>query len=215
MCVFFNDPKFQLYWQYPSIPRPKPFLAATRAALWMVHSVCLSVSLSITPFWLCSHHCITMKFSEVITNDWNDVHAKGQGHRSKVKVTEVITPLSRFRTVTPVWIHIWWWQDARSLMVLRRGALLFFKVNRQISRSHGTKKSQILTQIERFRTVTLKKTWSATESGRRLFILHGKNSKIFQIYHRYLERPSLYWDGAQSHWYQLHVWGTMNQTRRN
>ena len=32
----------------------------------------------------------------------SDVHAKGQGHRSKVKVTEVNTQLSRFRTLTPV-----------------------------------------------------------------------------------------------------------------
>ena len=59
--------------------------------------------------------------------------------RSKVKVTEVITQLSRFRTVTPVWIHIWWRNDAQSLMLLRRGALLFFKVIRQIPRSHRTK----------------------------------------------------------------------------
>ena len=36
-----------------------------------------------------------------------DVHTKGHGYRSMVKVTEVITQLSRFRTVTPVWIHIW------------------------------------------------------------------------------------------------------------
>ena len=52
------------------------------------------------------------------------MHAKGQGQRSKVKVTEVITQLNSFRTVTPVWIHIWWWNDAYSLMLLRRGALL-------------------------------------------------------------------------------------------
>ena len=55
-----------------------------QAALWMVFSVRLSVCLSVTPFWLCSHHCIIMKFSEVITNDKCDVHAKGQGQRSKV-----------------------------------------------------------------------------------------------------------------------------------
>ena len=36
----------------------------------------------------------------------NDVHAKGQGQKSKVKVTEVNTQLGRFRTVTPVRIHI-------------------------------------------------------------------------------------------------------------
>ena len=84
-----------------------------------------------------------MKFSGVITNDKSDVHAKGQGQRSKVKVTKVNTQLNRFRTVTPVWIHIWWWNDAYSLMMLRRGALLFLKVIRQISRSHGSKNRRI------------------------------------------------------------------------
>ena len=87
-----------------------------QAALWMVFSVrlsvcpfvCLSVCPSVTPFWLCSHHRIIMKFSGVITTDQGKVHAKGQGQRSKVKVTEVTTQLNRFRTVTPVWIHIWW-----------------------------------------------------------------------------------------------------------
>ena len=106
-------------------------------------SVRPSVRLSVTPFSPCSHHHIIMKFSGVITNDKSDVHAKGQGQRSKVKVTEVNTQLNRFRTVTLVWIHIWWWNDAYSLMMLRRGALLFFKVIRQISRSHGSKKRQI------------------------------------------------------------------------
>ena len=66
-----------------------------------------------------------MKFSWVITNDRSDVHAKGQGQRSKVKVTEVNIQLNRFRTVTLVWIHIWWWNDAYSLMMLRRGAFCF------------------------------------------------------------------------------------------
>ena len=80
-----------------------------------------------------------MKFSGVITYDQSKVHAKSQGQRSKVNVTEVTTQLNRFRTVTPVWIHIWWWNDAYSLMLLRRGSLLFFKVIRQISRSHGSK----------------------------------------------------------------------------
>ena len=40
-----------------------------------------------------------MKFSGVITNDRTNVHAKGQGQKSKVKVTEVTTQLNRFRTV--------------------------------------------------------------------------------------------------------------------
>ena len=122
----------------------RPFLAATKQLYkWYFPSVCPSVRLSVTPFWLCSHHRIIMKFSGVITNDQRKVHAKGQGQRSKVKVTEVITQLNRFRTVTPVWIHIWWWNDAYSLMLLRRGALLFFKVILQISRSHGSKNRRI------------------------------------------------------------------------
>ena len=47
----------------------------------------LSVRLSVTPFWLCSHHRLIMKFSGVINKDQGNVHAKGQGQRSKVKVT--------------------------------------------------------------------------------------------------------------------------------
>ena len=95
-----------------------------------------------------------MKFSGVIAIDRCDVHAKGQGQRSKVKVTEVMSPLSRFWTVTPVWIHIWWRNDAQSLMLLRRSALLFFKVNRQIFKVIRLKKLSILTQVGCFRTVT-------------------------------------------------------------
>ena len=124
------------------------FLAATKQLYkWYFSSVCLSVRLSVrlsvTPFWLCSHHRIIMKFSGVITSDRSDVRAKGQGQRSKVKVTEVTTQLYRFRTVTPVWIHVWWWNDAYSLLMLRRGALLFFKVICQISRSHSSKNRRI------------------------------------------------------------------------
>ena len=118
-----------------------------QAALQMVFSFCLSVRLSIrlsvTPFSPCSHHRIIIKFSGVITMVKSDVHAKGQGQRSKVKVTEVNTQLSRFRTLTPVWIHIWQWNHAHSWKQHRRGALLFFKVIRQISRSHGSKNRRI------------------------------------------------------------------------
>ena len=124
------------------------FLAATKQLYkWyfpsVCPSVCLSVCPSVTPFWLRSHHRIIMKFSGIITSDRSDVHAKGQGPRSKVKVTEVTTQLYRFRTVTPIWIHIWWWNDAYSLIMLRRGALLFFKVICQISRSHGSNNRRI------------------------------------------------------------------------
>ena len=99
-------------------------------------SVCLSVRPSVTPFSQCSCNRIIMNFSRLITNDRSDVHAKGQDQTSRVKVTEVKTQFSRFRAVTPVWIHIWWWNVAQNLMLVRRGVLLFFKVIRQISRSH-------------------------------------------------------------------------------
>ena len=70
------------------------FLAATKQLYeWYFLSVCPSVCPSVTPFWLCSHHRIIMKFSGVITLDQGKVHAKGQGQRSKVKVTEVTTQL--------------------------------------------------------------------------------------------------------------------------
>ena len=95
-------------------------------------SVRPSVRLSVTPFWLCSHHHIIMKFSGGITNDRSDVRAKGQGQKSKVKVTEVNTHFSRFQTVTPLWIHIWWWNDAQSLMLLKRGVLLFLAATKQL-----------------------------------------------------------------------------------
>ena len=92
-----------------------------------------------------------MKFSGVITKDQGMVHAKGQGQRSKVKVTEVTTQLNGFRTVTPAWIHIWWWNDAYSLIMFWRGALLFFKVIRQISRSRGAKNCRIWPRLSVFR----------------------------------------------------------------
>ena len=41
------------------------------------------------------------------------------------------------------WIHIWWWNDTYSLMLLWRVALLFFNVIRQISRSRGAKNRRI------------------------------------------------------------------------
>ena len=75
------------------------FLAATKQLYeWYFPSVCLSV----TPFSLCSHQRIIIKFSGVITSDKSDARAKGQSQRWKVKVTEVAAQLNRFRTVTPV-----------------------------------------------------------------------------------------------------------------
>ena len=110
----------------------------------------LSVRPSVTPFWQCSCHRIILKFSGVITIDRRDVHAKGQGQRLKVKVTEVMTPFSRFRTVTPVRIHIWWWNDTQILMSL--GKLLFNVILK--FQGHTWQNIANFDQIERFRTVT-------------------------------------------------------------
>ena len=115
--------------------------------MWPSSSMNGSVRPSVTPFWLRSNYRIIMKFSGVITSDRSDVRAKGWGQRSKVKVTEVTTQLNRFRTVTPVWIHIWWWNGAYSLVMIRRGALWFFKVIRQIQ-GHTAKKSSVSLKYE-------------------------------------------------------------------
>ena len=133
-----NQVYVYIFWYI--VQTPTVFLAATtQLNEWYFLSVCPSV----TPFSLCSHHRIIMQFSGVIANDQGKVHAKGQGQRRKGKVTEVTTQLSGFRTVTPVWIHLWRWNYTYSLMLFRRGALLFFKVIRQISRSHGSKNCRI------------------------------------------------------------------------
>ena len=102
--------------------------------------VCMSVHLSV-------RHTFFTIFSGVITKDKSDVHAKDQGQGSKIKVTEVKTQISRFRTTTQVWIYIWWWNDAQSLTLLRRGSLLFFKVIRQISRSHCYKNRRFWSKL--------------------------------------------------------------------
>ena len=73
-------------------------------------SVCLSVRHTFfTMFPLSYHHEIFRSYHQ--WQKW----CPCKRSRSKVKVTEVITQFSRFRTITPVWIHIWWWNDAQSL----------------------------------------------------------------------------------------------------
>ena len=75
-----------------------------------------------------------------------------QGHLSNFKVTRlkksaILTQIGCFRNLSPVWIHWWLWNDAQSLKQERGGSLLFFKVIRQISRSHGTKNHQIWPEL--------------------------------------------------------------------
>ena len=114
-----------------------------QAALRTLISVCPSVRPSVR----LSH---LFDYVPVIVSSWNfqdllpltdtmpmqKVKVRGQRSRSQRSWTHLL----RFRTVTPVWIHIWQWNDAQSLMLLRRCTLLFFKVIRQISRSHSKKK---------------------------------------------------------------------------
>ena len=67
-----------------------------------------------------------------------------EGHLSnfklkRLKKSSILTQIKHFRTVTPVWIHQWLRNDAKSFKSHRRGVLLFFRVIHQISRSHGLK----------------------------------------------------------------------------
>ena len=83
-----------------------------------------------------------------LRNDAQSLNRRGAllffkvGHTSNCKVTRlkkssILTQIGRFRTVTPVWIHWWIWNDTQSLMLYRRCVLLFIGVIHQISRSHG------------------------------------------------------------------------------
>ena len=118
-----------------------------QAALWMVQSVCLPIFPSVClyvchTFWQCSCHNIVIKFSKVITIDKSDTHAKGQDQRSRPQSLKPNLAVSGL------------WNNAQNLLGLGRSDL-FFKVIRQISRSQGTKKSQILTRTASFWIVTL------------------------------------------------------------
>ena len=111
-----NPLEVQLYYCSTSQVGDADIFSCDQAAL----RTPLSVYLSVTPFSLCSCHRIIMKFSGVITIDKSNVHAWGQGQRSKVRVTRdkkspILTQIGRFRTVTPIWIYQWLRNDAQSL----------------------------------------------------------------------------------------------------
>ena len=92
---------------------------------------------------------------------------KFKGHMRE-KITDFHRNLT-FPELTPVWIDWMLWNDAQDLKQHRRGAVLFFKVIHQISRSHETKKSPILTKIGCFQFEftngyeMLHKAWSHIE----------------------------------------------------
>ena len=100
----------------------------------MISSVRPSVSLSVC------HTFLTMFPSSYHPDIFRSYYQwqiwKDQGQRAKIKLTVVKTQFSPFRTVTPVWVHIWRSNYTLSLL-FRRGVVLLFKVKRQISRPYG------------------------------------------------------------------------------
>ena len=97
--------------------------------------VCLSVSVC-----LCLSHLF--HYVPITVSSWNFQEGLPMTEvmsmqKCKVRGQEVKTQISCFGTITPVWFHIWRWNDAQSLILFRSGALLIFKVICQISRSHG------------------------------------------------------------------------------
>ena len=114
----------------------------------------------------------------------------------KVKVTElrkssILTQIGRFRTVTPVWIYQWLWNDAQSSKYHRRGALLFFKVICQISRSRGSKDRRIWPRLGfsglyvQFEITDgyeiMHKAWSSIEEMPYFFKDHPSNFKVTRL----------------------------------
>ena len=131
------------------------FLAATKQLYeWLSPSVCPSVCLSVTPFSLCSHHRIIMKFSGVITNDRSDVHAKvkvrGQSSRSQRSQPNLAVsgPELQFEfTNDDEMMHKAWCCSGEVPYCFSRSSVTF--------QSHtAKKKSSHLTQIGCSRTVT-------------------------------------------------------------
>ena len=113
--------------------------------------------------------------------------------RSEVKgqVTAINTLLSRFRTLTSVWIDIWQWNHAHSWKQHRRGVLLFCKVIRQISRSHGSKDRRIWPKLGvcglelQFKCTNgyemMHKAWSSIEEVPYFFQGHPSNFKVTRL----------------------------------
>ena len=67
-----------------------------------------------------------MKFSRVFTIDRSDVHAKGQGERSRShKPKQILPQFGCFLIITPVSIHRWLWNHAQSFKWCSKGAFLF------------------------------------------------------------------------------------------
>ena len=93
----------------------------------------------------------------------------------------ILTRIERFRTVTTIRIHQWVWNDAQSLKWHRRGALLFFKVIHQISRSHGSKNRRI---------------WPKLGVSRLQFEFTNRYEIIHKAWSRIEEMPFCFWGSS-------------------
>ena len=117
-------------WSEDCLTSSMEFLAATKQ---LYEWFSLSVRLSVHPSFCLSHLFV---YVPIIVSSWNFQELLPMTKvmcMQKVKVRDQRSRSQRsqpnhLRIVTPVWIHIWWWKDAYSLMLLRRDALLFFKV---------------------------------------------------------------------------------------
>ena len=92
---------------------------------------------------------MAMKWCTKLEAAWERCAIVFQGHLSNFKVARdkklpILTRIGCFPTVTPVWIHGWLWNDVQSLTSYRRGALLFFEVIYQISRSQAVIRLEIM-----------------------------------------------------------------------
>ena len=104
---------------------PSTIFSCNQAALRTLLSVRL------TPLEQCPSHRIIMNFQELLpltkVMSTQKVQVKSQRSMSQ-RSRQILPQFGCFRTVTPVWIYQWLWNDAQSLELHRRGALLFFNV---------------------------------------------------------------------------------------
>ena len=95
---------------------------------------------TVTPVWI--HQWLrngaeTWISIEEVPYRFSRTSVKFQGHAAKK--SSILTQIGRFRTVTPVWIHQWLWNDAQSLEQHRRGALLFSRSSAKFQGRTGQK----------------------------------------------------------------------------
>ena len=127
-------------------------ISCDQAALWMaqsVHpSVCLSHLFDYVPIIVSSWNFQELLPMTEVTS-MQEVKVRGQKSRSRSSTPN----LAVSRTATPVWIHIWRWNDAQAWSCLKEVPYCFSRSSVKFQ-GHTAKKSSILTQIRRFRTLT-------------------------------------------------------------